>query len=389
MRGVDELVKRIQKEAEEKTGPEPEEESTDGGILAGMAEIVEFSQAEEVPAYVTTVNDRMLDNIRIALTRLRRFQDGQAERYRNYMVSVLKGIKALTEESIAAGAPSSLAVDVEAYFRDENRYRAWTKLLGHLKVQGDNQEVVDTFLLFVRNVKAGRPLAAPASADAMLGDTAVTVTPMESLIPERLNEETMPVIQQAAVDEAKNLITLVQTDGAVDKSGVWQFELVRRQHQLHRKEDARRMLEVFLNGERRAWPAITKSKMLPCRTWSHVLYMLGVETTAQLQRRVESRWLGVQEIILLQKAFLQTFAKRHCLALVYGDGEQAELMIDMHVPQIRRESLALLRRSHETEPERFDRATLALNEAETPQQNQVRRLIEHYINHRNEPPAID
>jgi hypothetical protein len=127
---------------------------------------------------------------------------------------------------------------------------------------------------------------------------------------------------------------------------------------------------------------------LPCRTWPHVLYLLGVESTGDLQQRVESRLLSIQEIIILEKAFLQTFAKRHSLERVYGNSEEADLMIDMHVPLIRRESLALLRRSHKTEPNRFDSATQALNEAETPQHDEVRKLIEHYVNRRRSPPDI-
>ena len=108
-----------------------------------------------------------------------------------------------------------------------------------------------------------------------------------------------------------------------------------------------------------------------------------------LQQRVENRLLSIQEIIILEKAFLQTFAKRHSLGHVYGRGDEAEMMIDMHVPQIRRESLALLRRSHETAPDRFDRATQALNEAETPQHGEARKLIEHYVNRRHDPPGTE
>ncbi|UCD48834.1 MAG: hypothetical protein JSW27_15015 [Phycisphaerales bacterium] len=386
MRGVDELVRRIEKEAEETTSADPEEEPADGGVLAGMAEMAEFAQAEEVPSYVTTVNDRMLDNIRVTLKRLRRFREGHAERYRNYMFSVLKGIKTITEECVSAGVPSSLAVDVEEYFQDERRYKAWTKLLSHVRVGGENQEIADTFLVFVRHLKAGRPLVESAPAYDTLADTAVAASPQASAIPRRLSEETLPVIQRAATAEAKNLITLVQTGRPSDEDSGWQFEFVRRQRQLHQRDEAQRMLVVFLSSERNAWPKITRNRMLPCRTWPHVLYVLGVETADDLQQRVENRLLTIQEIIILEKAFLQTFAKRHSLEHVYGSGENADLMIDMHVPQIRRESLALLRRVYETEPGRFDRATQALNEAETPQHGEARKLIEHYVNRRRNPP---
>jgi len=389
VRGVDELVKRIQKEAEETTSAEVQDEPAEGGILAGMAEIAEFSKAEEVPSYVMTVNDRMLDNVRITLKRLRRFREGHAQRYRNYMFSVLKGIKTITEESVAAHVPSSLAVDVEEYFRDERRYKVWTKLLGHMKADGENQEVADTFFLFIRNIKEGRPLAVSAPGNATLEDTAITSSPAEAVIPELLSEETLPVVQQAAANEAKNLIALVQTGTPLDETVAWQFELVRRQQWLHQRDEAQRMLVVFLSCERKVWPQITKSRMLPCRTWPNVLYMLGVKTVVELQQRVEDRLLSIQEIIILEKAFLQTFAKRHSLEHVYGRGDEADVMIDMHIPQIRHASLALLRRSHETEPDRFGRATQALNEAETPQHNEARRLIEHYANHRHNPPGTE
>jgi len=388
VRGVDELVKRIQKEAEETTGPEPEEEPAEGGVLAGMAEIAEMNEAEEVPSYVMTVNDRMLDNIGTTLKRLRRFKEGHALRYRHYMFSVLKGIKTITEACATTHAPSSLAVDVKAYFQDEHRYKAWTKLLSHMKETGENQEVADTFLLFIRNLKEGRPLVASAPANVIGQDTAIVSSPTEPAIPGLLTEQTLPIVQAAAVTEAGKLVALVQTGASTDEDSAWQFELVARQQQLHLRDEAQKMLEVFLNGERKAWPQITKSRMLPCRTWPHVLHVLGVDGDAGLQQRAENRQLGIQEIIILQKAFLQTFAKRHSLAHVYGAGEDAQLMIDMHIPQIRRESLALLRRSHETEPDRFDRATQALNETETPQHNEARRLIEHYVNQRHDPPDL-
>ena len=387
VRGVGELLKRIEDEAAT-ASPDPPEEAPEEGVLAGMVEIAEFAKNEEVPSYVLTVNDLMLDNIRITLKRLRRFKEGHAPRYRNYMFSVLKGIKIITEESRAANVPSSLAVDVKEYFQDERRYKAWQKLLSHMKAEGENQEVADSFLLFVRNVKEGKPLAVPAPAAMTDDDTAIAVSPPEPAVPDVLSEQTLPIIQQAAVQEAKDLVAFVQTGKPPDETGAWQFELVRRQQHLHQREEAQKMLVVFLSCQRKVWPQITKSRMLPCRTWQQVLYLLGVKEAASLRKRVEDKQLTVQEIIVLEKAFLQTFAKRPSLERVYGHGEDAELMIDMHVPQIRRESLVMLRRSHETEPNRFDRATEALNEAETPQHNEAKKLIEHYVNHRHNPPGI-
>ncbi len=139
------------------------------------------------------------------------------------------------------------------------------------------------------------------------------------------------------------------------------------------------MLSVFLICERKALQEITKIKMLPCRTWGHVLYMLGVDDTARLHKRVEDRLLTTQEIIILEKAFLQTFARRESLVRIYGQGQEAGLMMDAHLPEIRRESLALLRRLHQTQPERLDAATEALNEEETPHNGLVKKLIEQYM----------
>ena len=97
-----------------------------------------------------------------------------------------------------------------------------------------------------------------------------------------------------------------------------------------------------------------------------------------MHRRIEDRLLTTQEIIVLEKAFLQTFAKRESLVRIYGQGQEAGLIMDAHVPEIRRESLALLRRLHQTEPDRLDTATEALNEEETPRNGLVKKLIEHY-----------
>lgn len=148
------------------------------------------------------------------------------------------------------------------------------------------------------------------------------------------------------------------------------------------------MLVVFLSAERKAMPQITGTRMLPCRTLEHLWHVLGVAHRTELDRRIEGRLLNVQEIVLLEKAFLQTFAKKSSLERVYGRGADAGLMIDLHVPQLRRETLTLLRRLHETEPDRLARATQALNEEETPEHNEVRRLIEQYVSRRREPPEV-
>jgi len=116
--------------------------------------------------------------------------------------------------------------------------------------------------------------------------------------------------------------------------------------------------------------------------------MLGVESRTQLQKRVEDGLLTIQEIIILEMAFLQTFAKREFLKHIYGHGEDTELMMDLHIPQIRHGSLVLLRKSHQTELSRLERATEALNEEETPRHSEVRRLIEHYVYRRHDPPGI-
>ncbi|HPC94262.1 MAG TPA: hypothetical protein PLU87_04910 [Sedimentisphaerales bacterium] len=386
VRGVDELLKRIQEETAS-AEPEPQEEAAEGGLLAGMAEVVQFSQAEQVPAYVLTVNDLMLDNVRVALSRLRRFQEGHAQRYKEYMFTVLKGIQTLTVDSVSAGVPSSLAVDAREYFRDEKRYKAWKKLLSGLHERGGNQETIDSFLLFMRDLKEGRPLGTPTPAASAQDNSTVEDRP-KSQIPEVLNEETLPRVQRAAAREAANLVAMIQDGKPRDQSSCWQFELVRRQQQLHLRDEAQRMLVVFLSAERKALPQITKTRMLPCRTLDHVLHMLGVADLAELKNRIEARQVNIQEIILLEKMFLQTFAKRSSLERVYGRGADAGLMMDLHVPQLRREALALLRRLHETEPQRFDRATQALDEEETPQRNEVRRLIEQYVHRRQGLPDV-
>ncbi len=206
------------------------------------------------------------------------------------------------------------------------------------------------------------------------------------MVPKVVDEETLPAIQEAAAHEAQCFCSFVQRGTAPDGAHAWQFELVRRQRQVHLRPEAQRMLAVFLSHERKTLQEITKIRMLPCRTWDHVLRLLGVEDEGQLQKRVEDRLLAIQEILILEKAFLQTFAKRESLARVYGQSKDAGMMMDLHVPQIRRETLALLRRLHESEPEPLDDATQTLNDEETPQNSQVKRLIEHYVHQRHDPP---
>ncbi len=401
LRGVDELLKRIQEEAEATSENSKKEESTvtEEGLLAGLAEVAEFSNAEQVPSYVLTVNDLMLDNIRLTLKRLRRFTEGNAERYRDYMFSVLQGIKTLTEQSAEASVSSGLAVDIRDYFADDKRYQAWRKLLGHAAKRGRHQEVAHGFLLFMRDIREGKPVGVRASAARISTEGALPkpaaasapemMTPaveQAPAIPRIVNEETLPAIQQAAAHEAQGFYSFVQTGKAPDDTSAWQFELVRRQQQIPLKEEARRMLAVFLSHERKTLREITKIRMLPCRTWEHILRLLGVESGTQLDKRVEDRLLATQEILILEKAFLQTFAKRESLGRIYGRDKDAGLMMDLHVPQIRREALVLLRKLRQTEPEPLEDATQALNEEETPQNSQVKRLIEHYVHQRHDPP---
>lgn len=401
LRGVEDLLKRIQEEAEATSENSKKEESTvaEEGLLAGLAEVAEFSNAEQVPSYVLTVNDLMLDNIRLTLKRLRRFTEGNALRYREYMFSVLQGIKTLTEQSAEAGVSSGLAVDIRDYFADDKRYQAWRKLLSRAAKRGRHQEVAHGFLLFMRSIREGRPVggrvptgsASPGAvlakpADASLPEVAVTAVEEAPAIPELVNEETLPAIQQAAAQEAQGFYSLVQAGKTPDGTSAWQFELVRRQRQMPLKDEARRMLAVFLSQERKTLREIAKVRMLPCRTWEHILRMLGVESGTQLDERVEDRLLTTQEILILEKAFLQTFAKRESLGHIYGRDKDAGLMMDLHVPQIRREALAMLRKLRQTEPEPLEDATQALNDEETPQNSQVKRLIEHYVHHRHDPP---
>jgi hypothetical protein len=389
VRDVDELLKRIEKEAEAASEEPKKKESIDEGLLAGMVEVAEFEEAEHVPSYVLTVNDLMLDNIRVTLKRLRRRAENDAGRYRDYMFSVVKGIKIITEQSEEAGVHSGLAVDVRQYFQDERRYRDWRKVLARFARKGKYQEVADTFLLFMKAAKEGKPLGAQiGNSESEIGDSSLAGSASQAPpIPLVLNEETLPAIQQMAMEEARNLVSFIQMGESLDEACAWQFEFVRRQQQMHLREEAQRMLSVFLSSERKSLREITKVRMLPCRAWEHVLHVLGVEGGTQLHRRVEDKLLTIQEIIVLGKAFLQTFAKRESLARVYGHGQGAELMMDMHVPELRRETLASLRRVHQTQPRQLDQATETLNEEETPQNGQVKKLIEHYIYHGYNPPG--
>lgn len=385
VRDVEDLLKRIQEEVAAASA-EPKEEAGDEGLLAGMTEIAEFSKAEQVPSYVLTVNDLMLDNIARTLKRLRRFREGSAERYRDYMFEVIKGIKTLSEESAEAGAPSGLAVDVREYFEDGRRYKIWRKVLNRAARKGNHRDLAGAFLLFMRNLHEGRPLTTDRRAANSMEDTAISVVRQTPEIPDVLSEETLLAIQEAAAREAGNMIHLIQGGKQLDESCAWQFELVRRQQQIHRRDEAQRMFTVFLSSERKALEEITGIRMLPCRTWAHILHMLGVENGPQLHQRVDDRLLTIQELLVLEKAFLQTFARRESLKHVYGHGEGVELMIDVHIPEIRRESLSLLRQSHQTEPKRLDSATETLNEEETPLNSGVKRLIEHYVHHGHDPP---
>jgi hypothetical protein len=381
IRGVEDLIKRIESEAVtiSADSEEADTETAEGAALAGMAEMADYEHAEHVPAYVLTVHDLTLDNMRTTLRKLRRSKAGDADRYRAYLFSVLRGLKVATEQSAEAGIGSGLAVNVREYFRDERRYRLWQRLLRRYARRGEHHEVADAFLVFMKTLRDGKRPAAAAPAHDAADDTAVFSAEEVAGPPDALSEDTLPLIQQAAIAEARNLCAVVETGRPIDKTCAWQFEFVRRQRGGRGREEAQSMLGVFLSCQREALQDIAKIKMLPVRTWEHVLYMLGVEDAAELERRVANRLLTIQEIIILEKAFLQTFAKRSVLERVYGHSDNAGLLIDMHVPQIRRESLAVLRESRRTESKRLDRATEELNEEETPMHNEVRRLMEHYL----------
>ncbi|MCU0915241.1 MAG: hypothetical protein MUC88_11845 [Planctomycetes bacterium] len=386
LRSVDDLLKKIQEEAEATSENSRKDEAVpEEGLLAGLAEVAEFTNAEQVPSYVLTVNDLMLDNIRVTLKKLRRLTEGNAERYRGYMFSVLKGIKTLAEQSAEAGAASGLALDVREYFGDDKRYQAWHKLLSHSARRGRHREISHGFLLFMRDLKEGRPLQVPSSPLPPAPEVPTGVTEEAPAIPTTVNEETLPAIQRAALHEARALCTLIRAGKPPADDQAWQFEMVRRQRQVHLRTEAQRMLAVFLSSERKALREITKALLLPCRTWEHTLRLFGVESGDQLRQRIEDKLLTTQEIVLLEKTFLQTFGKREVLVRVYGQDKAAGMMMDLHLPQMRREALALLRRLHEVEPDRLDDATQALNDEETPKNGQIKRLIERYVQQRQDP----
>jgi hypothetical protein len=392
VRNVDELLTRIQKEMETTTEDAKKEASEEGGVLAGMMEMAEFEQAEQVPSYVLTVNDLMLDNMRVTLKKLRRRTEGDAQRYRDYMFSVIKGIKTITEQSAEAGVDSGLAVDIRDYFKDEKRYRDWHNLLRRFAKRGKYQEPAQTFLVFMKALREGKPLAASAKKTSVPAPGETADSPDESSeIPRVLNEETLDAIQHAAAEEAESLLEQIRNpkSEARNSSCAWQFEFVNRQGQIHLREEAQRMLSIFLSSERKSLQEITKIQMLPCRAWEHVLHLLGVGSTAQLHRRVEDKLLTIQEIVVLEKAFLQTFAKRESLSRIYGQGSKAALMMDMHVPEMRREALAVLRRLHQVQLTQLDRATETLNEEETPRNGQIKKLIEHYVHHGHNPRDME
>jgi len=392
VRNVEDLLKKIREEAEtvkEDEEAETEEEPPLEGLLAGMAEIAEMADEDDVPAYILTVNDLMLDDIRITLKRLRRFRDGSADKYKNSMFTVIVGIKTVTEQSAASGAASGLAVNLQEYFEDDRRYHVWKKALAYYAKRGDYQEAAQGFLLFMKNLKSGKPLKAPQPTTVALEPLTLASTEQAGPeIPDAINEETLPLIQRAALEEARSLCSQIRKEQQLSGDQSWQFELVRRQEQAYLRKDTQRILMVFLNYERKVLQKVTKSKMLPCRSWEHVLYVLGVRTGDQLLERVENGLLSVQEIAILEKAFLQTFAKQGSLQRVYGSGPGAAVMIDLHIPQIRQEALVLLRRLHQTELEHLDKATESLNHEETPQHNEVKRLIQHYVHNRHQPPGM-
>jgi len=382
VRDVDGLLKHIRTDTEI-ASTESDDQTGDKGILAGMAELAGLAEGKDVPSYVLTVNNIMLDNIMSALKRLRHMRMAKAARYRNYMFTVLSGIKIITEQCEATGAASSLAVNSRDYFADNRRYHHWKNLLGVYAKRGDHREVAQTFLLFMKNLKCKSVAVAPNAP----ANTKEVESPTEKMpeIPEILLEETVPFIQQAAVKEAVHLVDLIQTDLPVAKPHAWQFELVRRQEHFHLRDEAIKILRIFLREEIKALQRITKTKMLPCETWDQILYMLGVENTDQLHKRVDKKLLCGQEIIILEKSFLQTFAKREALQHLYGHDTNAGVMMDLHVPQIQSETLALLRQTHQTEGQDLDQATEFLDEEETPQRHEVVRLIKHFVHHGHLP----
>lgn len=388
VREVDDLLKRIREDAEAASAEaEPEEEVMEEGILAGLMAEAELAGGVDVPSYVLTVNDLMLDNIMNALSHLRRLRMPKAELYREYMFTVLEGIKVITEQCETTGAASSLAINARDYFKDDQRSHDWKHVLGlYAKKRGDYQEAAQVFLLFMKNLRENKRLAVVSEQPTVTLEMGIpepvpdrTPAVNEPEIPELLLEETLPLVQKAAKEEAERLISLVKSDRSSRNSQAWQFEFVRRQQQLNLKEDARKMLRIFLQHERKALTAITKTKMLPCKTWDHILYMLGVKDVTQLQARIEKKLLTGPEIVILEKAFLQTFAKPKALLRVYGQDSNARVLMDIHLPQIRSESLGVLRRIQKNGGVALEQATKRLDKEETPKGHEVARLIKHFV----------
>ena len=99
IRGIDPLLKHIAEYAEAENADNEDNEETeflDGGILAGMTEIADLIDSEDVPPYVLTVNNLMLDNIQVALKHLKHFKSYSADKPINAMFIVLDGIKTIT-----------------------------------------------------------------------------------------------------------------------------------------------------------------------------------------------------------------------------------------------------------------------------------------------------
>jgi hypothetical protein len=383
---VETLLERIHAEVERTAS---DDQAGDQGVLAGMMGVTESGGAEDVPSYVLTVNDIMLDNIMSALTRLRRMRMAKAAQYRDYMFTVLNGIKIITEQCEATRAASSLAVNCREYFAEDWRYNKWKNLLGAYAKRGNHREAAQIFLLFMKNLKGSQPLTITPRASAKTKEVEEAPTEKMPEIPDILLEENLPRLQQAAQEEAGHLVDLIQADRPGPRAHAWQFELVRRQQQPHLRDEAKKMLRIFLRDEKKALQKITKTKMLPCKTWDHILYMLGVENTDQLHKRVEQKLFTGQEIIILEKAFLQTFAKRGALQRIYGQDKNAGIMMDLHIPLIRSETLVLLHQIHQSERQDLDHATELLDEDETPQRHEVARLIKHFIHHGHLPPGLE
>lgn len=186
-------------------------------------------------------------------------------------------------------------MDIGDYLADDKRYHAWKVLLGHYARRGAHQETAEAFLRFMEALRKGETSAAPVRDTATVQEDTVPRAPR---LPEILDESTLPMIEKAACREAKNLLSLIQTDGSPGSSTAWQFELVRRQSHPHLREDAQRMLQIFLKQERAELRKICKTKMIPCRTWEQILYLLGAQDGSQLQQRVEEGRLTMEEIVV-------------------------------------------------------------------------------------------